>query len=82
MQKSKVNSKFLSKYKEILIYIWRDKSNLNIYVQILFHWQKDVIKKKFNQINKEIKLNCVVKKQVWENNIYKLIGSYYFIDNG
>ena len=32
LRKSKVNSRFLSKYKEILTYKWRDKLNLNIYL--------------------------------------------------
>ena len=40
------------------------------------------MKKRFNQINKEIILNYVVKKQVWENKVYKLIGLFYFIANG
>ena len=57
----------------------------NIYAQILFRWEKDVMKKKFDQVNKEIILNYVVKNtciHVWQNNVYKLIGSNYFIDNG
>ena len=33
----------------------------NIYAQILFRWEKDVMKNKFNQGNKEIILNYVVK---------------------
>ena len=47
LRKSKVNSRFLSKYKEILIYKWRDKSNLNIYLSSNFILlRKDVMKKK------------------------------------
>ena len=41
-----------------------------------------IMKNKFNQVNKEIILNYVVKIQVWENNVYKLIVSYCFIDDG
>ena len=47
LRQSKVNSRFLGKYEEILIYKWKDKPNLNIiYVQVLFCWEKDLYNEK------------------------------------
>ena len=51
------------------------KSNLEktnqifIYVKILFLWEKDVMKNKFNQISNEITWNCVVKNISLRKNV-------------
>ena len=54
-RKSKENSRFLSKYKEILIYKRGDKSNLNIYLTSNFiSLRKGCNEKEINQINKKL----------------------------
>ena len=40
------------------------------------------MKNKFDQINKEIILNYVVKNTSSKKNVHKLIASYRFIDDG
>ena len=44
---------------------------------MLFRWEKDVMKKKFNQINKEIILNYVVKNTSSSNWIIFLLIMVY-----
>ena len=40
----------------------QSKFKFFIYVQILFSWEKDLMKNKFNQFSEENILNCIVKK--------------------
>ena len=42
--KTKILADFQIRISVPLIYKWKDKSNRNIYVQILFRWDKDVMK--------------------------------------
>ena len=61
MRKSKVNSGSVN----IKTFLFTDEKTSQIWicvtVQIKFRWEQDVIKNEFNQIDKNIMLNFVIK---------------------